>query len=137
MYIDLCTKRGYSIATALAGNGTEGFPILKWLITGSIRAACGVDKRACQVRLGGIGEKLSPFTRNRLLSEVRQLRRRLVRDLTLRNVMDHWVAHAIGAMNNLPTLRNTWERGFAIALSNAIYRPHLKKPWNTLEEMLK
>lgn len=137
MYIDLRTKRGYDIATALVGSGTEGFPILKWLITGSIRAACGVDSRICNIRLGKVGEKLSPFTRDRLLSEVRRLRCQLPKDRTLGDVMNHWVGHAVEAMNSLPSLRDTWERDFTVVLGSTIHKPHLEKAWNTLEEMLK
>jgi len=136
MKLDVNTGSGYDIAVALGGHGTMTFPLLKWLITGSIRTACGVTSSLCVVRHGEVGNNLSTFTRGQVLVEVQRLRHRLPNDRTLRDVMYHWLAHAVRAMNYLPPLRGSWLCGFAVALRKGIYNPHQDELWEAVETLL-
>jgi len=98
MNLDVSTREGYAIATALRGPDKD-YTTLKWIITGWIRNKCGVPSDSgVRVRT----ERLTDKTILRAKAEVN----RLFGDKSDRVVIRHWVLHAIGAINHLG--RNRW-----------------------------
>jgi len=105
--LDVSTKEGYDIATALRGPDV-GCSALKHIITGWIRGQCGVFYGDSWVRT----DKVSDAMILRAKAEVD----RLYKHPPTRMGMYHWVRHAALAVDHLDA--DHWLREFTHALKN-------------------
>lgn len=109
---------GFTIATGLCGPGVGKLRVLKVLITGEIRRACGV--------MPGRG----PLVRNRP-TDIEAVRRcvhwlhcEVKEHEYLRQVVGHWLSHARSATLELNCVIPSWFSRFLCLLSQMVYNPH-------------
>lgn len=92
MNLDVSTKKGYDIATALRGPDVGCFA-LKYIITGWVREQCGVSSKHTWVRTIEVGEG----NMLRAKGEVNHL----YKHVPTRVGMRHWARHAALAVDHL------------------------------------
>jgi len=116
MKLDISTREGYNVATALIGPGTYNLSTLKELVTGEIR-------RVCKVSPG-------PLTRDGLIDtealrrETLWLHNAVVRNVHLRTIMTHWLSHACAGLIELGCEHDHWLHRFVFLLNVMVRTPH-------------
>ena len=117
MNLDVSTKEGYLLATAMRGPDVQ-YLKLKYIITGWIRAQCGVTYGNCSVR----NRELTKSDVCRAKEEVDQL----YADHHARPAMKHWTGHAFSAIRQFPkSVYQDWLSGFTRALHAMLLVPNV------------
>ena len=116
MNLDVSTKEGYLLATAMRGPDVQ-YLKLKYIITGWIRAQCGVTHGNCVVR----DRELTERNILRAKAEVDQL----YTDYPARVAMRHWSGHAYSAIRLFPkSVYQDWLASFTRALHSMLIAPN-------------
>lgn len=111
MKLDVSTEIGYDIAAALRGPDV-GFPTLKYIVTGWIRAQVGVSRGWVRRT-----EELNEATLLRARAEVKHL----YAHVPTRVGMRHWVLHATLAIDHLDA--DHWLQEFTHSLKDLMEHP--------------
>ena len=94
MKLDVSTKEGYLLATAMRGPDVQ-YLKLKYIITGWIRAQCGVTYEYCTVRANTLTEED--------IREAKEEVDQLCKDYHARPAMHHWLRHMTNSVEMFPS----------------------------------
>ena len=124
MKLDINTKNGYILATALRGPDAN-YRALKWIITGWIRAQCIASARYSMVRRSMLNKQDIINAK----SAVTELYQQLWDYKPLQRIMLHWVMHCSQAIELLGNgdKESRWLLCFLVALGALLRNPSLYK----------